>query len=363
MPRIADTCTALLVTTLAGCGVAAPQHGAAVSPIIGGEAPAPGELAAVGALAHDGSGTQQVFCTATLIAETWVLTAAHCLTRVPAGAALGFFHGEDFRAAGASSAVVPVVARHAHPEFVDDPPDVLAVYFDIAVLQLSAPIAGVTPARLVRPEEAAQLVRRDGGALIVGYGLTDPAVASSKGARRKGATRIGDVGEGEFWVRGSPDPQKCAGDSGGPTFGDLDPTEGYDWRLIGVASRAGQGCQDGSAETRVDRYLDWLHTAAPIPCGSGKSAECTDPPPGPASCPGIDGGPPCGDASAVPTDLINPAPGPPIEQEGSGCAVFTGAVRASSGPWLLVMCGLCWRARRRRGARGTGPRRGPIGCG
>jgi hypothetical protein len=89
---------------------------------------------------------------------------------------------------------------------------------------------------------------------------------------------VGEVGDHEIYLEGTYAPQKCHGDSGGPTLVDLDPRAEHDWRLIGVASRAGESCTGGSIESRVDAYLGWVHSAAQIPCGSGESPACPSPP-------------------------------------------------------------------------------------
>jgi secreted trypsin-like serine protease len=77
---------------------------------------------------------------------------------------------------------------------------------------------------------------------------------------------------------GSPQPQNCYGDSGGPGFANLGGVR----RLIGVVSRSfnGEECTMGGVDTRVDAYLAWIHSkVTDVPCDSGMSPACEPPEP------------------------------------------------------------------------------------
>jgi hypothetical protein len=132
----------------------------------------------------------------------------------------------------------------------------------------------------VRPGEVSGLVKSGAGVMLVGYGHTLPGVKTTAGTKHHGVSTVGEVGTHELHVIGAGAPQKCHGDSGGPTLGDLDATGGYDFRVIGVTSRADEFCSAGSIETRVDAHLDWIHSVggSAIPCGSGKNPDCPAPP-------------------------------------------------------------------------------------
>lgn len=243
--------------------------------IVGGTRSDAGFQPAIGALVADTSGEFEVFCTATLVSDRIVLTAAHCFANIPQGSSIGFFAGSSLDSPDATGQVLAVDRHEEHPDFAGGTPPawIDASYNDIAVAVLAEP-AEIEPARIVRPgDEVTALVRVGADALVVGYGQTVPLSKSTSGTKHQGSARIGEVGTHELYLEDAG-PQKCHGDSGGPTLGDLDPGPAQDWRLIGVASRAGKDCTGGSIETRVDAHLSWIHEQGDLPCGSGSSPDC-----------------------------------------------------------------------------------------
>ena len=88
------------------------------------------------------------FCTATLIDEEWLLTAAHCVLGdsefTPTPETTRFYVGDDARPTGsfglpASGALHEVIEFHVHPDYADPPdPD-----HDLALVRLAAPLTGV----------------------------------------------------------------------------------------------------------------------------------------------------------------------------------------------------------------------------
>jgi V8-like Glu-specific endopeptidase len=226
------------------------------------------------------SGT--AICTATVISDQLLLTAAHCVADIGGGSFVGFFTGTDINAPGAMSKVLPVASYTAHPGYPPgQPPGMLADYHDIGVAKLAQPTS-IAPLRMIRPQEVGPLFKLGSSILIVGYGETDPSNQNSAGAKYQGTTTLDEIGSSEIYIGGGNTAQVCSGDSGGPSLADADGGAGNDWRIIGVASRGGEGCVHGAIETRVDAHLSWIHGFGSIPCDSGLSADCGPPPSPPA---------------------------------------------------------------------------------
>jgi secreted trypsin-like serine protease len=243
--------------------------------VIGGTLTAAGEFPGVGALMYDFGGQVLQGCTGTLIAPNAVLTAAHCVDpELTGGITPGFSLALD--TTNGSANTVPALVAYAHESFTIEvePIDGLSEFFDIGVLILSAPITTVEPVKMPRPDQTAGLVAGLDLA-IVGYGRTSNAT-NDTGIMFDAMTKLVSLNPTEIQVgMGSPQPQNCNGDSGGPALAELDGR-----RVVGVVSRSFSGaeCTMGGVDTRVDAYLSWIHgkVTTGIPCGSGMAEPCDD---------------------------------------------------------------------------------------
>ena len=247
------------------------------SAIINGKAATYSQFQSIGALVIHHPSYFAPFCTGSLLSARLVLTAAHCLTKVKKGTPVGFNTSPNLKVAGAYAKTVAVETWTQHPSFPKSgsPPGGLANYNDIAVLKLKSAL-NLPPVRMISPSEALTALKLTGPVGIVGYGMTKANDKNSSGVKYHGAATIGKVGGSEIWINGEKAyPQKCSGDSGGPTMVDINPSPSVtDWRIVGVASRTGVDCTYGSIETRVDQFLSWIHTFGPIPCSSGLTKKC-----------------------------------------------------------------------------------------
>ena len=186
----------------------------------------------------------------TLIAPTWAITAAHVAASAAAGSQVRF--GE--RTHTVKRAVL-------HPEGTAQrgvPPEV-----DLALLELSAPVGGVTPLPLYRgrDEPGATLV-------IVGYGdFGSPAAPLQRtdGRRRAASNVVVDAGPRRLFMKFDAPPAGTdlegvggPGDSGGPALIDA----GGVWHVAGVSSASmdGRPGQYGVTDvyTRVSSYAEWI---------------------------------------------------------------------------------------------------------
>lgn len=198
-------------------------------------------------------GQAEFFCTGTLIAPQWVVTAKHCknVTRV-------LFGQSVFDLANAE--VIPVIARYMHPDL------------DLRLLKL-AKNASPVPRRLM-PVVQAGNATRPAIATVVGFGTTDSAGRFGYGIKRKtdvpivsmdcaGTSDKRDYGckptcEMVAGIRGLQ-KDTCKGDSGGPLYVKV---ANDDYVLLGVTSRATSNtqtmCGDGGVYVRVDLCRIWI---------------------------------------------------------------------------------------------------------
>ncbi len=242
--------------------------------VIGGSPTAAGEFPGVGALMYNFGGEVMAGCTGTLIAPDAVLTAAHCIDPALTGGIVpGFSLALDTTTGNLGT--VPGRAIHPHESFDINVTafDGLGTFYDVGVVLLAQSITTVEPVKMPRPDQAAEIAANldlD----IVGYGRTSNQT-NEVGVLFDARTKLVSLNGTEIQVgMGSPQPQNCNGDSGGPALADL----GDGRRIVGIVSRSFSGveCTMGGIDTRVDAYLTWIHgkVTTGIPCGSGLAEPC-----------------------------------------------------------------------------------------
>lgn len=298
-------------------------------PIVNGEQtsdwPAVGMLAVV----EQSSGAAAVFCSATLIDDLAVATAAHCEEAATAYASGGhrivFVVGP---ALAEAQDYVEVQDWSVHPDYRFDGTGVAA---DVAVGLLAEPLAsGVTP--MPMHTEDLGTAWYDQELTLVGFGVTADG-GSDAGVKRTTSLPVFTL-DSDFVYAVDPEPDgsnACSGDSGGAA---LRPGDQGD-ELVGVLSfvfsyhDAAYACIGGGVgATRVDVFGAWMSDEAGIASDGGADVD------GEGGSGEVDGSGSGGSGGSNP--FLE-------ERGGGGCSALGGAAGLLG--WVAMLAPL---ARRRR---------------
>ena len=198
------------------------------------------------------------FCTGSLISNTHVMTASHCLDGLPWSRIYVFF-GTAARAGSIPSSRLRYAVRARmnenfnraamEQEEATSPPN------DIAILTLNAAApAGFAPAVMLSASDALTV----GEPLILaGFGLTryDGQTTGTLYKVTTKLTAISTVAK-ELHFGGRPGHSACMGDSGGPAY----VMRNNKLALVGVTSRGSSICDEKGIYTDSRQFRGWLST-------------------------------------------------------------------------------------------------------
>uniref|UniRef100_A0A8C5HTZ2 Vitamin K-dependent protein C n=1 Tax=Gouania willdenowi TaxID=441366 RepID=A0A8C5HTZ2_GOUWI len=220
--------------------------------IVGGDEATPGEIPwQVTLMSHSDNLRAQPFCGGSLLSESWVITAAHCLVYINVMSLLAGEHDIDVDEGPERDHEVAEELPHPLYDFKKS-----QYNHDIALLKLSKAVELSTHGSLVSGWGRIKFLGPEAAKL---QKLQVPYVdrTTCKQSSREHITRF-------MFCAGYRDIQKdaCQGDSGGPHATNYKGT----WFLTGIVSWGEECAKDGryGVYTRVSRYYAWITRTAGI---------------------------------------------------------------------------------------------------
>ncbi|MEM7675091.1 MAG: DUF1986 domain-containing protein [Myxococcota bacterium] len=261
MKKALSIAALLLPTIVLGCGDAQQEisYGEVSSPIVGGREAVPGSWPWQVQMVVGGSH----YCGGSLLGDRWVLTAAHCVTGLPASSITLRFGVHDITSPGPAVQTRGVQTIVIHPSYTPSTGD-----SDVALLELDT---AVTFSAEVQPVQLAAADAPVGtSAFVTGWGRTgagapgsdvlkeailpveSTAVCNAAGTLSRPVTAT-MVCAGYL---GGQDGG-CHGDSGGPLV--VPATSGSGWEQIGIVSwGVGYFCNSYTVFARVSQFTAWI---------------------------------------------------------------------------------------------------------
>lgn len=306
----------LCAVTLAACGGEYPETGTSSAAIVNGSLTF--NHPTVGLLTGGALGD----CTATLVGQHTLVTAAHCVMGTDASLLRFVLNNQTYAVQSATP----------HPSAAIDS---TSVQHDVAIVTLAAD--ALTDLSNIKPIPLANVGAVSGTQLeVVGMGQTDEP-GDSGGSKR---TAINVVGRIDGWSYSLTAPSAsagavlgsfCKGDSGGPSFATVQGKTvqvGIHSFLTGDDAEGLCSKAEGY-DFRVDSHLPWIRSAA---VGDVVIATLGATPPG-----------------ALPTSASGSETADATRNEYQAVACNAAASAPPPAAWLIVLAlaGLGWRRRRR----------------
>uniref|UniRef100_A0A8C9LJK9 pancreatic elastase II n=1 Tax=Piliocolobus tephrosceles TaxID=591936 RepID=A0A8C9LJK9_9PRIM len=246
--------TLLLSALVAGalsCGV--PTYPPSVTRVVGGEEATPNSWPWQVSLQYSSSGSWHHTCGGTLIANSWVLTAAHCI--------------RPMRFCNVVHLPSSLSVTSAHHSW--NSPEHLLGRYDIALVKLANSVSLTDKIQLACLPSAGTILTNNYPCYVTGWGRL-------QSKWEPGAPRPGREGSQDFATALQPGGQRrtasqkkkkktgiiIAGDSGGPL--NCQAADGR-WEVHGISSFTCNYYHKPSVFTRVSNYIDWINSVTTGP--------------------------------------------------------------------------------------------------
>jgi V8-like Glu-specific endopeptidase len=187
-------------------------------------------------------------CTATLVAPTMVLSAAHCIYQdehFPSDDFVSDAYSLVFTDANGRQAAFDSARVHALPKA--DAND------DIVIIELSGSV-NITPMPIMGNVSADTLGNNVG---LVGYGELKPGDTSSLGVLHISGTNVDGLSSNQIEYGSTQTSTSCFGDSGGPVVHQR--TDGT-YELAGVVHGGSASCDGAAYASRADIHNNWIQS-------------------------------------------------------------------------------------------------------